>query len=222
MPELIVIAGCTERRGLLDVYERQLAVARVPFYLEQLTPLLSGANSITMSRRIAYVRKMAQQFADYRKIVITDAWDVLFYGNAEEVAAKIPDGILVSAEQNCYPEGELGDRIQGTTFWRYANPGMIAGTPEALLDWASHAEKTADQNILDQAWFNRRLAEGSALTPLDETTRLFYVVSATLERGELQIKDGKPWNRFCGTFPNFFHFSGGCPTYEFYKMMEEA
>ncbi len=86
MPELIVIAGCTERRGMLDEYERQLAAADIPFFLESLDPLPAGANSITMARRIAYVRKMARQFAAYRKIVITDAWDVLFFGSASEVA----------------------------------------------------------------------------------------------------------------------------------------
>jgi hypothetical protein len=220
MPELIVIAGCTERRGMLDEYERQLAAVDIPFFLEALEPLPAGANSITMARRIAYVRKMARQFAAYRKIVITDAWDVLFFGSASEVAAKIPEGILVSAERNCYPEGDLGDKIQGTTPWRYANPGMIAGTSNSLLEWAAQAEQTADQNILDQAWFNRRRAEGSPLVPLDETTKLFYVVSANLEAGELQMEEGRPWNGLCETFPNFFHFSGGCPTDGFRKMLE--
>ena len=222
MNELIVCSGCTHRSGMIDEYESQLASHDIPYHLEPWGHLPAGANSISMSRRISFVRALATKFLHYQKIVITDAWDVLFYGTRSELIAKVPDTLVVSAERNCYPEAEYGPRISGATPWRYVNNGMMAGSPAYLLDWCAAAEQTPNLDILDQAWFNRRRAEDSPLTPLDETTNLFYVVSATLERGELQMKDGRPWNILCETFPNFYHFSGNCPTDSFRALLSSS
>lgn len=220
MTEIIVCSGCTHRSGMLDEYERQLADAGIPFHLEQLDPLPCGANSINMQRRIQFVRILCLKFSGtFDKIVITDAWDVLFHGTRDELIEKVPDTMLVSAERNCYPEAQYGDLITGTTPWRYVNNGMMAGSPEYLRAWCDEAERTPNLDILDQAWFNRRRAEHSALVPLDETTDLFYVVSATRENGELKMKNGRPWNSLCDTYPNFFHFSGQCPTDSFRKLL---
>lgn len=220
MNDLIVCAGLTHRSGMLDEYERQLAAASVPFHLETLEPLPGGANSINMARRIQFVRTLALRFINnYAKIVITDAWDVLFYGSCEELVAKVPDTLIVSAERNCYPEAEYGSRIQGATPWRYVNNGMMAGSPAYLLTWCNQAAQSPDLDILDQAWFNRRRAEGSDLTPIDTRTELFYVVSATLETGDLRMKDNRPWNSSCDTYPCFFHFSGQCNPGDFRKLL---
>lgn len=221
MNEVIVVAGCTHRAGFLDEYEGQLSRAGVPFHLEHLDPLPSGANSISMQRRIKYFRAMASRFIEYKTIFITDAWDVLFFGSKQELIDKAPETFVVSGERNCYPEAHMSDKIHGNTPWKYVNNGMIAASPKYLLEWADHAEKTNDLEILDQAWFNRRRSEGSDLAPLDTTTSLFYVVSACLEDGSLRAKNGRPWNAKCDTYPNFLHFSGGCPSEGVRKMLEE-
>lgn len=220
MDEVIVVAGCTHREGFLDEYEASLAKAGIPFHLEQLEPLADGANSITMRRRIAYWRKMASKFSDYESLYITDGWDVLFFGSKQELIDKAPDTILISAERNCYPEPHLVDKIQGDTPWKFVNNGCIAARPSFLLAWCDQAEQTPDMDILDQAWFNRRRAEGSYLVPLDETTELFYVVSAWLEDGSLQVKNGRPWNSKTNQFPAFCHFSGKCPDDRFRAMLK--
>lgn len=219
---VIVVAGATHREGFIDEYEAQLAAASIPFHLEQLDPLPSGANSISMQRRIDFFRGIASKFSNYDVIYITDAWDVLFFGTKQELIDKAPETFLCSAERNCYPEADLADKIHGDTPWKYCNNGMIAAAPSYLLAWCDQAASTPDLNHLDQGWFNRRRAEGSHLTPLDETTNLFYVMSAWLEDGALQVKDGRPWNSTCDTFPNFIHFSGKCQDNDFRKMMEES
>src|ERR1700677_2559754 len=112
---VIVIAGATHREGFLDEYEAQLAKADIPFHLEQLDPLPGGANSINMKLRIDYFRKMATQFKDYESLYITDAWDVLFFGDKQELIDKAPKQFLCSAERNCYPEAHLSDKIKGLT-----------------------------------------------------------------------------------------------------------
>ena len=221
--DVIVVAGATHREGFLDEYESQLAKADIPFHLEQLDPLPAGANSITMQRRIDYWRKMAQQFREYGAIYITDAYDVLTFASREELIDKAPsDHVMCSAERNSYPEPELADLIEGDTPWKFANNGMICAPPEVLSRWCDEAENTTDLDILDQGWFNRRLAEKSPLVTLDTITNLFYVVSATLEDGALQVKNGRPYNAMCGTFPSYLHFSGQCPADGVRKMLEDA
>ena len=222
MNKVIVVSGATHREGFIDEYEAQLASADIPFHLEPLEHLPAGANSINMQRRIDFFRRIANKFIDFDVVYITDAWDVLFYGTKQDLIDKAPATFLCSAERNCYPESHLADCIEGTTPWRYANNGMVAANPVYLLQWCSQAEQTADMDILDQGWFNRRRAEKSPLTPLDETTELFYVVSAWLEDGALHVKDGRPWNTQTGAFPNFIHFSGKCPSDGFRRMMESA
>lgn len=212
MNDVIVVAGATHREGFIDEYEAQLAAADIPFYLKPLDPLPAGANSITMRRRIKFFRDIASEFSDYRTIYITDAWDVLFFGTKQELIDKAPTLFLCSAERNCYPEADLADRISGFTPWRYANNGCVAANPEYLWNWCADAERTNDLDILDQAWFNRRCAERSPLTPLDTSTNIFYVVSAWLEDGALQVKNGRPWNSVTNCYPSFLHFSGKCPS----------
>ena len=220
--DVIVIAGCTHREGFLDEYEAKLAKADIPFHLEQLDSLPYGANSITMQRRIDYWRKMASQFIDYSTIYITDGWDVLCWASKQELIDKAPETFICSAERNAYPEAHLADRITGSTPWWFANNGCIAANPQYLIEWCDEAEHTPDMDILDQGWFNRRLAEGSHLTPLDVTTNLFYVVSEHLEDGALQVKDGRPWNSVCQTFPAWLHFSGKCPDSKVRKMLADG
>lgn len=218
MNDLIVVAGATHREGFIDEYESQLRNAGVDFHLEPLFDLPAGANSITMQRRIDYIRKVCEKFVSYDKVVMTDAWDVLFYGTKEEVLSKIPGTMIVSAERNCYPEPHLAPHFQSSSPWRFANNGMLAGSPAYMLEWCDRALNEGDLAILDQAWFNRRCATGSDLVHLDETTDLFYVVSATQEDGSLQMRDGRPVNAASGKFPNFFHFSGKCPDFWFRKL----
>jgi len=220
--DVIVVSGYTHREGFLDEYEAQLAKADIPFHLEPLGDLPGGANSITMQRRINFFRKMAQQFIDYKAIYITDAWDVLCFASKRELIDKAPTTFICSAERNCYPESNLSDVIHGTTPWRYANNGCVAANPSFLLGWCDAAEKMGELDILDQAWFNRRRAYQDAFYELDVTTNLFYVVSAWLEDGALQVKHGRPWNSTCDTFPSFLHFSGKCPSDGVRKMLEDA
>lgn len=221
MNEVIIVAGATHREGFIDEYEASLAKEDIPFHLEKID-LPGGACGITMQWRIDYFRKMAYQFLEYNTIFITDAWDVMFFGTKQELIDKAPSTFLCSAERNCYPEPHLAHLMQGGTPWKYSNNGMVVANPRYLIEWCDRAQQTPDMNILDQGWFNRRRAEQSELTPLDETTKLFYVVSSWLEDGSLQAKDGRPWNIPCNTYPNFLHFSGACSSDTVRKMLEES
>jgi hypothetical protein len=220
--DLIVVAGATHREGFIDEYEQQLANAGIQFHLEPLSDLPGGANSITIRRRLAYMRAMCDKFSDYERIVMTDAWDVLFFGTKEEVLEKVPStGLLVSTERNCYPEPGLAPQFTSASPWRFMNNGMLCGVPGEILKWCGEADGHGDMNILDQAWFNRARAKKSPWFGADEHTMIFYVVSATQEDGALQVKHGRPWNTRYDSFPNFIHFSGKCPSEGVRAMIKE-
>lgn len=216
---IIVVAYATHRAGMLDEYEAQLAAADIPFHIEQASPMPQGANSITMRRRIDYMRAMCEKFIDYERIVMTDAFDVLFFGTKQELIDKVSWVPTVSAERNCYPEPSLADKFVDVTPWRYCNNGMLSGGPDKILAFLRWAERTPDLDILDQGWFNRRMADGGMPLAIDWYTKVFYVVSATQEDGALKMEGERPWNSKTGAFPAFFHFSGKCPDDHFRAML---
>lgn len=222
MHDLIVVAGYTSREHLMDEFESQLRSAKIDFHFEEVAAMPDGPNSMTMARKIDFARKMAMKFFEYDKIVFADAFDVLCYGTAKEIAANIPRLMTFSAERNCYPEPDLASRFSSISPWRYANAGLSGGAPENVIAWCDTACHEREQGILDQAWLNRRRAEESDLIRLDEWTDVFYTVSHGGEDGSLQLKDGKPWNSRCNTYPNFFHFSGRSSTEGFRNLLVDG
>jgi hypothetical protein len=216
--DLMVIAGCTGRHGLVEAYEQQLKDVGIEHCFE-IVP--HATSSFNMGMRIAYWRDLANRFSNYKTIIITDAWDVLFFGTKEEVLDKCSSVRLpiISAERNCFPGPEFGyedltNKIIGSTLWKYCNPGMVVTYPAYFLWWLDKAEESGDLEMSDQAWFNSRRAKQSDLAVIDVNTNLFYVISyndGRLEDESLQIKDGRLWNSKCDTYPNFFHFAGHGP-----------
>lgn len=215
MKDVVVVTSCTGRLGLADAYDRRLTDAGIDHVFET-TPY--ATSSFRMEQRIAYWRRLAEQFFDYKMLIVTDAWDVLFVGTKEALLSN-SHAMLISAERNCFPGPEYGEEdltyvIKGETPWRYSNPGMIAANPNYLLRWLDQAEKRVPLDISDQAWCNRCLVNAPWLISLDENTEMFYVISYSdgrLEDGALQLKEGRLWNSKCDTYPAFIHFAGHGP-----------
>lgn len=220
MRDIIVCSYATHRTGLLDEYESQLEAAGVDFHLCPVT-LPDGINSVTARWKFEFIQRMCLVFSDYRRIVFTDAWDVLFSGTKNALRGKIPDYPLVSAERNCWPEVELADKISsGPTPWRFANAGMISGSPYRLSDWVYDALQMPELDIMEQAWLNRRLAEHSRdfYFPVDSGTELFYTVSEG-EELPLKVTSRGVYNTATDACPQFFHFSGKCSSVPFRRML---
>jgi hypothetical protein len=215
---VIVCSGATERKGLLQDLEKSLFSSSIPFMLYPVPPMPGGPNDMTIQRKISFIRQCADNAKGFSRVVIADAWDVLFVGTAEELEAKIPETVLISAERSCYPEPDLAGLFMKPSKWRFCNAGLMSGSPQSLLEWCDEAEKTADQGELDQKWMNRRYCEGSPLTPIDWETNIFYTVSQ-FEDGSLTVLDGKVVNIDHSTRPQFFHFSGGCSPEHFQQML---
>lgn len=203
---------------MIDEYEDRLAAAEIDFHIEPVT-LADGIGSVTARWKFEYMRRMAERFSEYERIVFTDAWDVLFFGSKADLLPQIPANFLVSAERNCWPEGDLAAQIESDSAWKFCNAGMSCGSPERILEWIQGAMKCADLDLMEQVWFNRRLVDGAWPVWLDWGTSIFYTVSYDREAGELGIVDGKLVNTRYDSRPQFFHFAGPCSSVSFRAML---
>jgi hypothetical protein len=209
MKDLLVILSCTSEQGMMAKYRSQLAAAEIDVYVDKIDGFPNSNGGGTLGHQVQGQRRLARQFEEYGKLIFTDAFDVLFYGTGGDVMEKIPDDhVLLAAERNCYPDPSLAPTFPGTTAWRYVNGGMMAGTPERILEWLNEIERHPlyDPNGLNQRFFNLVRYSGSSLVPIDERTELFYCLY--LEQNELAFENGLPVNTVLGTHPNFIHANG--------------
>lgn len=195
----------------MEEYIGQLHAAHIHTHIDTIKDF-DAAN--TLGEIVKNYRRLVGQFSDYRSIVFTDAFDVLFYGTREQVIDKVPErGVLLGAERNCYPDPTLKDKMPGSTPWRFMNGGLLAGTPENILEWLEGIEGHPYYipEMCNQAFFNlvRLNNQYSPVCPLDESTNLFYCLHSDI--GELQFKNGLPVNTVTGTHPNFIHANGQWP-----------
>lgn len=211
---LIVCAACTRRDGLLNRYESQLEAAGIPFHLEPLAQ--AGVGSLGV--KIALLRKLATKFKDYGRIVLTDAWDVLFYGSNSQVLEALSDDHMVTlgAERNCFPDAYLAEHFWGTTPWKFFNGGFTAGSPTAILDWckAIEGDECYLPMAIDQQWINWTLLSTQRggftrwiqYASLDRNTQLCYTMMR--EQGTLELKGNRLYNPICDSHPQWIHFNG--------------
>ncbi len=218
MKDVIIVSYLTERRHMIDEYEDQLIHAEIDYHFHPVT-LKDGIASVTARWKLDFIVEMASTFYDYKRIVFTDAWDVLFFGTKEELIPKIPEIPIVSAERNCWPENDIENLFTLESPWRFVNAGMIAGNPQHLYRWAKEALLMRELDLIEQAWMNRRVAYKDYPICIDSFTSLFYTVSYDREDGSLRMKNGRLWNSRFDTFPQFFHFAGPCSSLRFRAMM---
>jgi hypothetical protein len=210
MNELIVSIGASCVYGTLKEYLAQLVAAGIDVQVEDISALPHLNAGANLGIKVKAFRAMAGKFRNYERIVFSDGFDVQFWGTIEDVLSKIPtDHVLCAAEKNFYPpEPETQQRVNKRTLWPYFNGGLSCGTPDSYLRWLDMVESHPEYNplMIDQLFFNRRLAEKSELAIIDDETRLFYC--ALWDVGELEFERGIPINRVTGNRPNFIHFNG--------------
>lgn len=211
---LVVMPNSTgELRGTMPLYLLQLEAAVIDYHIEPLESVDS-----TIASKLRYVRKMARQFWEYDSIVFTDAFDMQFFGHAEDVAWKAPlSGVVLAAERNCHPPECKSLNIPDVGPWRYANGGGMAGDPQSLLEWCDGIDKHPLYRAekIDQQLLNELIAEGSDLARIDSRTRLFFCLYGGYD--ELDFARGMPINMKYATRPHFIHANGGWSTAEFHE-----
>lgn len=212
MKDILVVTVCTTVRGYLPIYMRQLSGAGIEVSVNIVNDIENINAGGTTRWTMNTIREMCDKYGDYRRIIFTDAFDVMFFGTADQVISKVPDtGVLLGAERNCYPDPSLASAIPGETPWRFCNGGLLAGTPSEFHKWTRSLESQDyyDAMGLNQGVYNRSLARGDGIVKIDSRTDLFYCLF--LETGEFVFDNGYPLNTLCGTRPNFVHGNGKWP-----------
>jgi hypothetical protein len=226
MKDILVITSCSSLAGYSRQYIHQLSSAGIAVYLPDIPSDTPGLNAgFQFASRIQRTRMWANQFSEYKWIFITDAFDVFFYGDRQELLSRL-DGVnlLFGAEKNCYPEPHLAPAIvaaypeRGEA--RYVNGGLSVGTPGAWRVWCDEVEHHSDYspNMIDQQFLNRRLSEGSHITPIDWRSGLFFCLFGGYP--ELQFENGKPYVETYGTKPLFIHANGKWDQHEMLNKYE--
>lgn len=209
MTDLIVIMGATEVHGTLPLYREQIFSAGIELKIIDCSdkPNINGGGNL--GYRVALFRKYATEYSERKFIIFSDAFDVTFYGaSAKEIMLRMPrEGLLHAAEKNCYPDKAIAERIAGGP-WRFANGGLVAGSPKAYIEWCDFAESHPlyVPTMLDQQFLNILVAERSPFAKLDTLTRMFFCLYGGYD--ELQFENGKPVNALYGTRPLFVHANG--------------
>lgn len=224
---LIVCMGASELRGTMELYLRQLAEAKIDTHVRDNSDMPNRNGGGNLGFRVRAFRELANRFKHYDKMVITDGFDVTFYGDEESLLSKIPETrLLHAAEKNFYPSDEfVQSKITKTTPWCYCNGGMAAGTPESFLRWCDLAERHPfyDPYMLDQKFLNMVRAEADCDTELisiDTRTDLFFCLHSGYE--ELEFEHGKPVNTLLGTRPSFLHANGKWDASEMFAKYERS
>lgn len=206
--DLIVLMGATSSQGTMPLYIQQLAKAGIDHAVVDCSDKPNLAGGGNLGYRVKKFRELANQYANYERLVISDAFDVTFYGTKEDVLAKIPvDRLIHAGEKNCYPPECSAMPIPDRGMHRYANGGIVAGTTACFLDWCTYTERHPkyDPNCLDQYFLNLQISEGVGCLP-DDKTELFFCLYGGYD--ELDFEHGLPVNTLYGTHPNFIHANG--------------
>lgn len=224
--KLKVVAECTHEAGFLPLLRAQLAKAGIPLCLDVNSTAKYQNGMRTLGQHVANLRRWTEKHQDAEYLIFTDAWDVLFFGTAEEVIAKIPEtGVLMAAERNCFPDSHLAPQFKGETPWKFVNGGLLAGKTTEIAKWLDYVEAcpSYQPGMIDQQWLNYRLLNEwvnviyEPLIRIDRNTELFYCMY--LDEGEMQPRGGKPFNALTGNSPNFIHFNGKHDASKFLKQI---
>lgn len=139
----------------------------------------------------------------YTHVCYPDSFDSLCVGKVEEAYQQCDDGMLVSAESNCYPHAEkasLYPKVESR--FRYCNGGGILGNIDFLGDvYLKGGKFGCDQTYLTDMYL--------APTPgirLDTQCEFWQTVAFEKPYGQFfEIEGAKVYNKLTGTYPTFIH-----------------
>jgi hypothetical protein len=220
MKELAVVTIVTERKGMIEMLQKQLDNAGIDFYVSYQDVEENFYQFCSAYNRVNLMYNVLMKLEDYKYIIFIDGWDTLFFGDKNDVINKIPKNkVLISAEKCCYPDVSIMNDIpSGGTPWRYANFGGIAGTRDNLFLFLEECKNTIDKLKIgmDQEIPNLLLSQGiNSSFILDYNTQLFYCMLE--DEGELINYGRVPLNSATNQTPNFIHFNGKSDSIHFLK-----
>jgi hypothetical protein len=218
MKDVIVSLRISRVHGMLTEYVRRLSASGIEVAIDP-----ASGQSFGIGEKLQGIRSTVDRFAGYELLVLSDGWDVMFYGTKKLLMEKVPrDKVLWAAEKNCWPDAGMVRHIPDRGPWRFVNGGLLAGTPNAFLEMCDRIEAHPIYNpaLVDQGFMNFLLAQNETFFEIDTKTNLFFCLH--LGYDELEFKNGRPFNSLYRTFPLFVHANGHWPTEELQHKYRES
>jgi hypothetical protein len=216
----MVITGSSCIKGTMSLYIEQLSRAGIEVFIEDVS---QDVGHLDLKFKVTTIRRLAQKFSNYKRIVFSDAFDVTFYGTRQDLIRKVPtEYVLWAGEKNCYPDPNIAPLIPHVGPWRFANGGLLASSPQKFLEWADRVEQHPyyKPTMIDQQFHNMMLSIGSDLCIIDHRTELFFCLFCGYD--ELQFENGIPVNSVYGTHPNFLHANGKWDATEMFSRYQRS
>lgn len=176
--------------------------------------------------------KYLKALEGYTHFLYTDAWDTFAMAGPVELADKMPDGLLISAERACYPYPELASKYPANeTPWKYVNGGGWCGEIAAFLRLYEDQPPTSEMN--DQVWLTNQFLklQDEGWVRLDYECRIFqtlgfcpasdfeYSLLSPSAKDIYYLYPNRLINSVTGFIPVFIHGNGHTAMDEIYKLL---
>lgn len=174
--------------------------------------------------------KYLRSLEGYTHFLYTDAWDTFAMAGPEELAAKMPDGLLISAERACYPYPELASKYPANDSpWHFVNGGGWCGEIAAFIRLYEHEPPTTEMN--DQVWLTNQFLKlhGEGWVSLDCECRIFQTLGfcslsdfstlRLLSVGVPNKEEDRILNMITLSKPLFAHGNGHTAMDDIYKLL---
>lgn len=154
-------------------------------------------------------------------MIWSDLWDVICVRNPESIVEQFKGfntSIVLNAERECFPDASLTDQFpdRGTPY-RYLNSGFWVGETEAILEMLERAdvEDDVDYQKPDGTWvhhceqLNIQKAFLNQVVPMKlDTNGEICLTLVGAPDDEVQICEGRPYNKNMCNFPSVVHANG--------------
>lgn len=175
-----------------------------------MNPICINVEPFSWGRRLrAYYEAARAHPKDF--LIFSDAWDVLFFGGAQEIPDKLPkDVITFSAEKNVWPiNTEHPPLMGGTQRYRFICAGLWSGMGYLVRDTMEYYNLDCIADWADDQALWHRIAtnpnEGDWLS-LDGQCKVFQNLYQLED--DVEMVNGRPHNKLFNTNPNFLHGNG--------------
>ena len=149
-----------------------------------------------------------------RRMIFTDAWDVLYVEHPDAIDARCErlygDAVVFSGERVCWPDPSQTELFPPTSSpWRWMNGGMYAGPCSQVLAMleSSSIEAFGLGDANDQVYFIDLYLKQPVPIVVDQACEVFQSAVYT-ELDEFDLDDLPFRNRATGTKPGILHFPG--------------
>lgn len=150
---------------------------------------------------------------EYTHALYLDCADAFFLTGLEEILKKYEDmgspEILVSGEKGCHPFEDMTDLFQSDDPWRYMNPGMYIGEIPKIMQIMSMCSGFYQLQTNDQGHWYQAYAKHRFPLQVDSKCRIFQTMSDTHFGEDVDLRDGRLYNKVTGQYPCIVHFNGG-------------